>query len=72
MNKEEIDHPGERNYHYNERISLHDFKSSGDLKQEIRNVISAWHKAHYQVDSMFSRGPYIYLVFKGEVQNEIA
>ena len=72
MNKEEPDHPGEKAYPYEERISLQGFKSSWDLKQEIRNVINTWHKSHYRVDSMFSRGPYIHLVFKEEVQNEIA
>ena len=56
---------------HEERISLHAFESARALKTEIRKVVTCRNKTHFKIDHMFSRGPYIYLVFKKEVRNEV-
>ncbi|MFQ5822603.1 MAG: hypothetical protein ACE5JB_00945 [bacterium] len=52
---------------YEEKISIHAFNSSGDLKIEIRKRIMSRKKINWKIDQIFSQGPYIYLLFKKEV-----
>ena len=47
-----------------ERISVHAFKSSRALKEEIRKRINSRDKAQFNMNTMLTEGPYIYLVFK--------
>ena len=56
--------PDEKSHQNQERISVHAFKSSKALKEEIRKRINSRDKAHFKMDTMLTEGPYIYLVFK--------
>lgn len=47
-----------------EKITLHDFHSSEDLKEEVEKRISIRRNANWDIVKFVTRGPYLLLTFK--------
>lgn len=64
QNNQEVNHS-----RYEEKISIQAYKSSVDLKDEIRKRIMNRKATHWNILQIYSQGPYIYLIFKKEVES---